>query len=58
MACQVEKNEHFRHILYKFSRDSKAAEATETFLPSTEKTLLLKEPPKNGLRASSKPILT
>jgi transposase len=30
----------------------------ETFVPSTEKTLLLKEQPKNGLRASSKAILT
>jgi hypothetical protein len=30
----------------------------ETFVPSTEKTLLLKEQPKNGLRASSKVILT
>jgi hypothetical protein len=30
----------------------------ETFLPSTEKTLLLKEQPKNDLRASSKAILT
>jgi hypothetical protein len=30
----------------------------ETFVPSTEKTLLLKEQPKNGLRASSKEILT
>jgi hypothetical protein len=30
----------------------------ETFVPSTEKTLLLREQPKNGLRASSKAILT
>jgi hypothetical protein len=30
----------------------------ETFVPCTEKTLLLKEQPKNGLRASSKVILT
>jgi hypothetical protein len=28
MECQVEKNEHFRHVfLYEFSRGSKAAEA-------------------------------
>jgi hypothetical protein len=27
MVCQVEKNEHFRHLLYEFSRGSKAAEA-------------------------------
>jgi hypothetical protein len=30
----------------------------ETFVPSTEKTLLLKEQAKNSLRASSKAILT
>jgi hypothetical protein len=30
----------------------------ETFVPSAEKTLLLKEQPKNGFRASSKAILT
>jgi hypothetical protein len=30
----------------------------ETFVPSTKKTLLLKEQPENGLRASSKAILT
>jgi hypothetical protein len=28
MGCQVEKNEHFRHLLlYEFNRGSKAAEA-------------------------------
>jgi hypothetical protein len=28
MECQVEKNEHFRHLLlYEFDRGSKAAEA-------------------------------
>jgi hypothetical protein len=31
---------------------------SETFVLSTEKTLLLKEQPENGLRASSKAILT
>jgi hypothetical protein len=30
----------------------------DTFVPSTEKALLLKEQPKNDLRASSKAILT
>jgi hypothetical protein len=30
MECQVEKNEHFGHLLlYKFNRCSKAAEATQ-----------------------------
>jgi hypothetical protein len=53
MEYQVEKNKHFRHLLvYEFNRGSKA------FVPSTEKTLLLKEQPKNGLRASSKATLT
>jgi hypothetical protein len=29
MKCQVDKNEHFRHLLlYEFNRGSKAAEAT------------------------------
>jgi hypothetical protein len=28
MECQVEKNEHFRHLFYEFSRGSKVAEAT------------------------------
>jgi hypothetical protein len=27
MECQVEKNEHFRHLLHEFNRVSKAAEA-------------------------------
>jgi hypothetical protein len=40
MECEVEKNEHFRHLLlYESSRGSKAAEATRTFVPSTEKTI-------------------
>jgi hypothetical protein len=30
MECQVEKNEHFRHLLlYEFNRGSKAAEAAQ-----------------------------
>jgi hypothetical protein len=29
MECQVEQNEHFRHLLYEFNRGSKAAEAAE-----------------------------
>jgi hypothetical protein len=59
MECQVEKNEYFQYLLlYEFSRGSKAAEPPEIFVPSTDTTLLLKEYPKNGLRASSKAILT
>jgi hypothetical protein len=27
MECQVEKNEHFQHLLYEFNRGSKATEA-------------------------------
>jgi hypothetical protein len=30
MECQIEKNEHFRHLLlYKFNRGDKAAEAAQ-----------------------------
>jgi hypothetical protein len=58
--CQVEKNEHFRHLFFTSSIEApKVRRPSETFAPSTEKTLLLlKEQPKNGLRASSKAILT
>jgi hypothetical protein len=37
--------------------DPKLQRPPETFEPSTEKTLMLKEHPQNGLRASSKAIL-
>jgi hypothetical protein len=37
---------------------SKQQRPPETFVPSTEKTLLLEEEPKNGFHASSKAILT
>jgi hypothetical protein len=37
---------------------SKLQRPPETFVPSTEKTLLLKEQPRDGLRASSKAVLT
>ena len=34
MECQVEKLEHFRHILlFEFNRGAKAAEGAETFAP-------------------------
>jgi hypothetical protein len=39
-------------------KDPKLQTPAETFVPSTEKTLLLKEHPKNGLHASRKAILT
>jgi hypothetical protein len=29
MECQVEENEHFRHLLYEFNRGSKDAEADQ-----------------------------
>jgi hypothetical protein len=59
MECQVEKNEHFQHILfYEFNRGSKAAESAETFVLSPEKTILLKEQPNCRSRASSMAILT
>lgn len=28
MECQIEKKEHFRHFLFEFNREEKAAEAT------------------------------
>jgi hypothetical protein len=36
----------------------KVQRARDTFVPFTEKNLLLKEQPKNGLHASGKAILT
>jgi hypothetical protein len=58
MECQVEKNKHFRRLLlYEFNRAPKLQRPPETFVPSTEKTLLLKEQPKNCLRALRKAIL-
>jgi hypothetical protein len=38
--------------------DPKLQRPPETFVPSTEKTLLQKELPPNGLRLSSKAIFT
>ena len=44
MECQVEKKEHFRHLLlFEFSRKAKAAEAARPFVPFMVKTLLAKE---------------
>jgi hypothetical protein len=40
------------------SEAQKLQRTPETFVPSTEKTLLLKVQPKHGLRASSKAVLT
>jgi hypothetical protein len=37
---------------------SKLQRPSKTFVPSTEKTTLLKEQPKNGLRLSNKAIFT
>jgi hypothetical protein len=58
MECQVEK----MNISDFFSMNSieapKLQRPPETFVPSTEKIPLLREQPKNGLRASSKAILT
>jgi hypothetical protein len=59
MKCQVEKKEHFRQLLiYEFSQAPKLQRPPKTFVSSTERTRLVKEQPKNGLRASSKAILT
>jgi hypothetical protein len=40
------------------SQAPKPQRPPETFVPSAEKNLLLKEQPKHGLRASSKAIST
>jgi hypothetical protein len=58
MGCQVEKNEHSRHLfLYEFNRGSKAAEAARNICAVYGEDLLLEEQPENGLPASSKAIL-
>jgi hypothetical protein len=58
MECEVAKKEHFRHLLYGLTAAPKLQRPPEIFVPSMEKTLFLKEQPRNGLRASSKAILT
>jgi hypothetical protein len=59
MECQVEKNEHFRHLLlYYVNRGSKTGEDARNIFAVYGEDLLLKEQPKNGLSASSKAILT
>jgi hypothetical protein len=59
MECQVEKNEHFRHLLrYEFSRGSKAAEAARNICAVYGEDYCWKNSPKNGLRTSSKAVLT
>jgi hypothetical protein len=51
MECQVEKNEHFETFFFMSSIEApKLHKPPETFVPSAEKTVLLKEQPKNGLR--------
>jgi hypothetical protein len=58
MKCQVEKNEHFRHLLYELNRGSKAAEAARNICAVYEEDSIAERTAKNGLRASSKAILT
>jgi hypothetical protein len=58
MECQVERSEHFRYFFTSSVEAPKLQRPPETFVPSTEKTLLLKEQAKNGLCPSSKAILT
>jgi hypothetical protein len=53
MECQVEKNKHSNSI-----ETPKLQRPPRTFVPSTEKTVLLKEQPKTGLSASRRAILT
>jgi hypothetical protein len=59
MECQVEKIDISDTFFFTSSVEApKLQRPPETFVPSTEKTLMLKEQPKNGFRASSKAILT
>jgi hypothetical protein len=59
MECEVEKMNISDAFLFTSSVEAPELQRPpETFVPSTEKTLLLKKRPKNGLRASSKVILT
>jgi hypothetical protein len=59
MECQVEKNEHFRHLLlYEFTRGSKAAEAARNIFSGYGEDSIAERTAQNGLRASSKAILT
>jgi hypothetical protein len=58
LECQVEKMSITDTCFTSSIEALKLKRPPETFAPSTEKTLLLKEQPKNGLRALSKAILT
>jgi hypothetical protein len=59
MEHQVENMNISNTFFFTSSTEApKLQRSPETFVPSTEKTLLLNEEPKNGLRASSKAILT
>jgi hypothetical protein len=59
MECQIEKNEHFRHLLlYEFNRGSKAGEAARNICAVYGEDSVAESTAQNGLRASSKAILT
>jgi hypothetical protein len=49
MECQVEKNEHFRHLLlYEFNRGSKAAEAARNICDVYGEDSIAKRTAQNG----------
>jgi hypothetical protein len=59
MEGQVEKNEHFRHLLlYECNQGSNAAEAARNICTVYGGDSIDEKQPKNGLPASSKAILT
>jgi hypothetical protein len=58
MECQVKKMNISDTFFFTSSIEApKLQRPPKTFVPSTEKTLLLKEQPKNGLHASSKTMV-
>jgi hypothetical protein len=59
MGCQVEKNEHFRHLLlYEFNRGSKAAEAARNICAVYGEDPVAERTDQKWFAASSKAILT
>jgi hypothetical protein len=59
MECQVEKNERFRLLLlYEFNRRPKTAEAARNICAVYGADSIAERTAQNGLRVSSKAILT
>jgi hypothetical protein len=59
MECQVEKNEHFRHLyLYELIRCSEAAEAAQNILTIYGEHYIFKEQPKKWFARFKQGIFT